>query len=229
MSTVRIVLIGDSTGDGVGEVSTGDGSDLLAYGGSAIPGTITVVDEGSTLATWPDSGAGTGPEPGVMPRLAAAALAGGYTAVAIYRHAVSGASTGTVRGTFGPAVLDYLARTAGIAADSIDLVVVMSGTNDSQTGESAAYAALCPIVYRGLERLYRHAAIVWVGVGAADGAGYEEADEVRAATAAAAAARPTRRKYVDGSQHAQVSGGHFTLAGHATLADAIWTAGGLTG
>jgi len=217
-----IGLIGDSIGAGYGQISTGDGSDGLHYGGATVPAATTVVTlsvSQTPLTVWPDSLTGVSPDPGLMPRLCELALAAGYSSVTLVRHAVLSAPTGTVRHSYAPSVLGYLTSVGKRA----HLMVVCASTNDSQTGESTALAALAPIVVADIEAQHPDARLAWLLPGCVQGVGFDEADATRAGVIAAVAGKATRYT-VDGRLHALADTSHPTLAGYRSIAEAIWAA-----
>jgi hypothetical protein len=217
--TINVIVIGDSIGDGIGDDTTGDGSDGLHYGGAALPGWLILIDEGVTLANWPD-GDGTTPGPGILPHLAEALLDLGYTTVRIIRDATSSAPTTTVRTDFWPQAVTA-AVAAGLDVDDIHLVVPVTGTNDSQTGESATFtSSTCPKLIADIEGACRNARIVWVEPGAPDGAGFEEADDVRTAIRSNVANKSSRRS-VDTTAAPRTDTSHPSLAGYAVIGPAV--------
>jgi lysophospholipase L1-like esterase len=209
------VLIGDSVSDGIGADPTGDGSGGLAYGGAAIPAGATVYDDGVQLVTYPD-GAGAGPaDPGLLPHLVETALTSGFSAVRIWRRGVSGNTTATIRANrFHEAAADLVA--AGVTPD---LAVVCAGSNDSQTGENAAFEAAAYALIQDIERSW-HCRTVWVRPIALAAGSYPEADQVRADIDAIVAAR-AGRSAVGSSSIGKADDVHPSLQGYRDLGRAI--------
>lgn len=184
-----MVVLGDSIAEGVGAISSGDGSDGLAYGGAMPVSGVTVYDEQVLQATYPDSGAGTGPDPGYLPHIAASFLTAGFTSVTIYRRATSGIGLATMRGLLHT---EFAAlHAAGVQPAAVVLAI---GTNDANnTSQSAAFDLLLPVVYREIEGIWTRARIIHVEPIAATSA-KAEADVVRASIATHVAARSTRSR-----------------------------------
>lgn len=188
---LTILLVGDSIGDGVGADPTGTGVDGLAYGGAAILGGCELWDSNggafTQQLTYPDS-AGAAPEnPGLTPHLHQRGVDLGYSGVKVYRYAVSGATTATVRGQYETAW--QLLVLGGITPD---LVVVVSGTNDANNStQSAAFNTNCPLLAGEAEWLFG-ARVCWVEMVAGTGI-RPEADVVRGYTRAHMAVRGTRQ------------------------------------
>lgn len=217
--TINVIVIGDSIGDGIGDDTTGDGSDGLHYGGATLPAGVILIDEGVSLSAWPD-GDGSTPGPGILPHLAEALLDLGYTTVRIIRDCTSSAPTTTVRTDFWPQAVQA-AVAAGLDVDDIHLVIPVTGTNDSQSGESALFtSSTCPQLLGDIEGACRNARTVWVEPGATDGAGHEEADEVRAAIRSNVANKSCRRS-VDTTAAPRTDTHHPSLAGYAVIGPAV--------
>lgn len=214
--TLNVVLIGDSIADGIGADPTGDGSNLLAYGGSALPAGAVLVDEGVNQANYQDN-AGAGPDPGLTPHIHRLGLADGFSTVRVVRDSTSGNATSTVRTARLQEAIDTLGRTLQISQSDIHLVVICSGTNDSQAGESTAFAITAPKLVADIRHAFPNARIVWVGPGAADGVGFEDANEVRAIIAAL-----ENVSYYDGTQAALHDSSHPSLAGYKTIGEGVW-------
>lgn len=209
-----MVLIGDSVSDGVGADPTGDGSNGLAYGGSAIPAAATIYDDGVLLTNYPDT-IGTGPDPGLLPHIVETALANGFTAVRIWRRGTSGNTTATIRANrFHEAAADLVA--AGVVPD---LCVVCGGSNDSQTGENAAFEAAAYALIIDIERSW-HCRTVWVRPVAVAAGSYPEADLVRADIDAIVAARAGRAA-VGSDSIGKADDVHPSLQGYRDLGRAI--------
>jgi hypothetical protein len=211
----NIVVVGDSIADGIGADPTGDGSDLLAYGGSAVPAGGEVIDEGVAQANYQDN-AGVGPEPGILPHLIRLGLADGFTTVRVFRCSVSGQATTTIRNGSLQAAIDDVGR-AEIPSTDVHLVVLLAATNDSQAGESVAFAATAPKIRDDIRHAFPNARLVWVGPGAADGVGFEDANEVRAIIAAL-----DDVLYFDATAAALHDSSHPSLAGYRTIGEGVW-------
>lgn len=208
------MLIGDSVSDGVGADPTGDGSNGLAYGGAAIPAAASVYDDGVLLANYPDN-AGGAPDPGLLPHLVETALSSGFTAVRIWRRGVSGNTTATIRANrFVDAATDLI--TAGVTPH---LCVVCAGSNDSQTGENAAFEAAAYALIQDIERSW-HCRTVWVKPIALAAGSYPEADQVRADIDTLVAAR-TGRLTVGSDAIGKADDVHPSLQGYRDLGRAI--------
>ncbi len=204
-----VIVLGHSIGNGVG-------ANDATYGGAALPAGITLRDGGTTRATWPDSD-GTGPDPGVLPYLAASMGSG-----TIIRRATNGQILGGVETTELPgAIADCTAL--GVNRDSVQLVVLMIGENDAQNGaESAAYAARIEQTCGLIEAAFPNARIVLQDMVTED-ASYSEYAAIRQANAAAVAARATRA-LASRAGIGLSDAVHYSLAGYATAAAAQWSA-----
>lgn len=202
-------MLGHSIGNGVGANDT-------TYGGAALPGGITVRDSGANLSAWPDND-GTGPDPGVLPYLAASMGSG-----TIIRRATNGQILGGVETTELPgAIADCTAL--GVSRDSVQLCVLMIGENDAQNStESAAYAARIDQTCNLIENAFPNVRIVLQDMVSED-ASYSEFAAIRTANATAVAARATRAL----ASRAGIGlhdGVHYSLAGYAAAAAAQWAA-----
>jgi hypothetical protein len=213
-----VVVVGDSIADGVGADPTGNGADLLHYGGAAPIAGLSIYDDGNLLSAYQDSNGGA-PDPGLLPHIGRAALAAGYSSVRILRWAVSGSSTATVRGTFWPAAVRYLAQ-HGLEPH---LVVPVCGSNDSGTGEAAGFAAQLPYFYGEIEGAFPSARIVHVDPIAAAAGSYPESDLIRTAIHATVAAKPTRA-YVPGAGLSGNDDVHPSLSTYSTQGVGVITA-----
>lgn len=214
--TFNAVVTGDSIGDGVGADPTGTGVDLLAYGGSAVPAGGEVYDEGVLQANYQDT-AGAGPDPGILPHLIRLGLAAGFSTVRVFRTAVSGNPTTTIRTARLQEAIDDVGR-AQIASTDVHLVVILAGSNDSQAGEATAFGVTAPKLVADARHAFPNARIVWVGPGVADGAGFDDANEVRAILAALEGIL-----YYDGTQAALHGDNlHPSLAGYRTIGEGVW-------
>jgi hypothetical protein len=181
-----------------------------------VPAGVTVRDGGTTIAAWPSS-AGVGPDPGVLPYLAASLGAG-----TLIRRATNGQILAGIETTELPgAVADCAAL--GIARDAVGLVVVMIGENDAQNvTESGAYAARIAQTFALVEAAFPRARVVWQDM-VTEGGSYPEFAAIRAANVAGVAGRATRglASRVGIGLH---DGVHYTLSGYATAAAAQWAA-----
>jgi lysophospholipase L1-like esterase len=155
------------------------------YGGAAVPAGITLIDGGSTIATYPNN-AGSGPDPGVLPYWATFMGTG-----TIIRRATSGALLAQLETQqLISAMSDCVA--AGVAPSEVDAVVCMIGENDANDStESAAYAARLSQVFQVIERAFPNARVLIQDMRSEDAA-YSEFGTIRAANAAVVAAGPTR-------------------------------------
>lgn len=217
--TLIVLLIGDSIGDGIGNDPTGDGSDELAYGGaSMISGCRLLHSNGAAWAnqaTYPDN-AGAAPEnPGLVPHIHRRAIELGYAGCDVYRYAVSGASTPTVKGFFEESAT--LLLPLGVRPH---LVAVVSGTNDSNNStESDAFEAMIGGFLNQIQRKYPSSRVGWVEPIAATGA-KAQADVVRASIQTHIAAGE-RMYSVAGAGLTAADTIHPTLATYSTQGEGI--------
>jgi hypothetical protein len=199
------VILGHSIANGVG-------ADDTVYGGAAVPGGITLRNNGTTTATYPDN-AGTGSDPGVVPYWAAHMVSG-----TIIRRATNGQILSGIEVTELPgAISDCIAL--GVSRDNVDAVILMIGENDSQDAiESAAYAARIAQTADMVERAFPNARVI-IQNQASENVSYSEFAAIRTANAAAVALRSTRglAAYADITFNDAV---HYDLAGYATAAAA---------
>lgn len=206
-----VVVLGHSIANGVGATDP-------TYGGASV-GSITFRDGGTTRATWP-SNAGTGPDPGVLPYLAAH-LAPGSTLI---RRATNGQILAGVESTeLVGAVADCVAL--GIDRALVTMVVLMIGENDAQdVTEATAYAARIAQTFDLVERAFPNARVVKQEM-VTEGVSYAEFGTIRAADLVAVAARSTRvlSPRTGITLHDAV---HYDLAGYAVAAAAQWAAWG---
>lgn len=202
-------MLGHSIGNGVGATDT-------TYGGASVPAGITFRDSGTTRATWPNN-SGTGPDPGVLPYLAASMGSG-----TIIRRATNGQILGGVETTELPgAIADCTAL--GINRDSVQLVVLMIGENDAQDStKSGAYASRIGQTCNLIEAAFPNARIVLQDM-VSEGASYSEYAAIRTANATAVAARATRA-LASRAGIGLSDAVHYSLAGYATAAAAQWSA-----
>lgn len=207
-----IAILGDSRAYG-----TGGAGDVNA--GVTLPAGVTVRDAGVNLTAWPSTG-GSGPDPGYMPQLAAAALAAGWSSVQIIRRATNGQTTAGVHTTEWDGLeLDL----AVLGCADPDLIVLDVGANDSQTAESTAFTTRIRIVADAMRQRFPRARLVLPLVEAAAGGSYPESSLVRAGQTAAADAR--QRVVTSPNTGITMSDSvHPNAAGNAIKGAAIWTA-----
>lgn len=204
-----IVLLGHSIAHGVGATDT-------TYGGASLPGGIAIRDAGVNLSAYPSS-AGTGPDPGVLPYLAASLGSGTIIRRAQNGQTLAGLETDQIAAAIGDCIA------LGIAQTDVQLVILMIGENDSNNAsEASAYAARIAQTCDLVELAWPNARIVIQDQRSED-AVYSEYATIRSANAAAAALRATRRvaSYAGIGLHDAV---HYSLAGYATAAAAQWAA-----
>lgn len=215
-----VVLIGDSIADGIGADPTGNGLDGLAFGGATPGAGITIYDDGVLRATYQDS-AGAGPDPGYMPHIGQTALSNGFTSVTIYRWAVSGNTTATIKNNRFHEAATYMAANSLIP----DLVVVVGGTNDAQTSENAAFEVSMDALIMDIEATWPTARLCWIEPVALAAGSYPEADLVRTDIQTRVAARSTRCRVsgtsVDGQTPGRADDAHPSLAGYRLQGRAI--------
>jgi len=201
------LVLGHSIAHGVGATDT-------VYGGVTLPAGISVRDGGVNLSAWPDS-SGTGPDPGVLPYLAANMGTG-----TIIRRATNGQILSGVETTELPnAIADCTAL--GIDRRDVTLCVLMIGENDAQNGaESAAYAARIGQTCALIEAAFPNVRIVVQNMRTED-ASYSEFAVIRAANVSAVAARATRA-LADYTGITLNDAVHYDLAGYATAGSLQW-------
>lgn len=188
------------------------------YGGAAVSG-VTLIDNGSVSATYPNNG-GTGPDPSVLPYWAAAMGTG-----KLFRRSASGAVLAQFETQFLPDVmLDLQANS--VKPSEIDAVVMMIGENDAQTsGESGLYTTRIVQTMKLIEAAFPNARILLQDMRSEDAGGYSEFPAIRAANAAVVALNPSTRRLVpytgialSDSVHYAYTASGYALAGELQVA-----------
>lgn len=193
---ISVGIKGDSIGAGGNAGGPTAGSPLPAYLLSGAGGTYN--DTGGTVRTTWDA------SPGIIPSLAAALNAAGFTGVRIYRQAVSTIRTERILNEYMDNILSRM-DTDGVAPD---LMIGISGTNDATSGLSSVMPGLLGR-YDQLQKVYPNCRGAHCEPIATDAA-YVEVPQVRSAIRAAMAG-PGRKA---------ISGEGRTTAGdniHATI------------
>jgi hypothetical protein len=208
----RIVVIGDSNGNGTTVDAT--------HGGAAIPAGWTVRDAGANLATWP---AGTTPSVGAMPYLIALATAAGSTGGWIIRRSVNGSgASDLLTSQFGNVTADVTA----LANGTPELVVIVTGANDAQsTTERDAYPGEMRHAIEVIRERWPSARIVCVGEHHTSGS-YDYLPDNVAALAVIEGEYGTAVRYADCTAHALADGIHFSQSaggGQEDVAATVWT------
>lgn len=130
---------------------------------------------------------GASPNPGILPYLAETFLAAGFTQVNLVRVAVGGSTTAQVRSA-RLGTLTQLLVTLGLTPD---LVITLTGTNDSNSeAEANAFALEMPKLCNDIERSW--AARIIIVSPSVQPADKTHSDEVRAHCAATALAKSSR-------------------------------------
>ena len=191
-------------------IANGVGADDTTFGGAAVRAGITVRNNGSTIATYPDNN-GAGSDPGVLPYWVNNVASG----ATVIRRATNGQILGGIETAEIPgAIADCNAL--GLARTDLDLVVLMIGENDAQAGEGAPFAARIDQTCQLIEQAFPNARIIMQDLRTTDDAAYPERATVTAGLVAAAALKPTRRKVASASGIGLNDAVHYSLAGYAT-------------
>lgn len=199
-------------------IANGVGADDTVNGGASLPAGVSFRDGGTNRATWPDSN-GTGPDPGILPRLAALAQAAGATTLQIVRRATNGQIVAGIQTTeLVGAIQDQLA----LGCPDPDLVVLMIGENDAQAGESAAYTTRILVVIDLILQRWPNTRIVLQDAVTSDLAGFPEVASIQAANVAATARAQTELSSRAGITTQDTV--HYSLAGYTRAAENIWNA-----
>jgi lysophospholipase L1-like esterase len=210
----NVIVAGHSIANGVSV-----GGDAT-YGGAAVPAGVTLIDNGSVAANYPNN-AGTGPDPSVLPYWANNMGTG-----KLFRRSASGAILSQFETQFLPDVmLDLQANT--VKPSAVDAVVMMIGENDAQTGvESAAYTTRLVQVMEILERAFPNARLLLQDMRSEDAGGYSEFPAIRAANAAAVALNPRTRRLVPytGISLSDTVHYDYTATGYARAGALQWEA-----
>lgn len=199
-------------------IANGVGADDTVNGGAALPSGVSLRDSGSNLSAWPDS-SGLGPDPGILPRLAALAQAAGATTLQIVRRSTNGQIIAGVQTT---ELVGAIRDQAALGCPDPDLVVLMIGENDAQSGESAAYATRLPVVIDLILQRWPGTRIVLQDAVTSDLVGYPEVASIQAANVTATARAQTELSSRAGITTQDTV--HYSLAGYTRAAENIWNA-----
>lgn len=145
----KILILGDSNGNGTQVDAT--------YSGAAIPGTWTVVEQGTPIAVWPTPA--SSPSAGPMPYLVAE-IGTGETGW-IVRESESGRALDEVTGWTAQLTDAYTSVAARGSAP--DLIYVVAGANDAaDAGEAGRFLGHARRTLAILRDWWPTASIVWL-------------------------------------------------------------------
>jgi len=146
----KILILGDSNGNGTQVDAT--------YSGAAVPGTWTVVEQGTPIAVWPTPS--SSPSAGAMPYLVAE-IGTGETGW-IVRESESGRALDEVTGWTAQLADAYTSVTA-LADGAPDLIYVVAGANDAaDAAEAGRFEGHARRTLAILRDWWPDASIVWL-------------------------------------------------------------------